>query len=86
MIIKKEIAMYVEISSQELAHEFLRLGTEGRALFFNELAAAVESWQIPFKIRMEATAKHHTLTVAGLQVMIDIGQICKELADGTFHL
>ena len=75
MIIKKEIDIDIKVTPQELAYEFLRLGAEGRALFFNEIAFAIEEDKIPFKIRMEATAKHYTLTVAGLQVMIDIGQI-----------
>jgi hypothetical protein len=75
MMIKKEFTLHIELTPKELAYEFLRLGAEGRALFFNEVAIDVEEGNIPFKVRMEATAKHYTLTVAGLQVMIDIGQI-----------
>lgn len=74
-MIERKVDVTVELTARELAQEFCGLTSEDQALFFNSIAdIVVAEWGAEFCFQLQAVTDEKGLTVAGRDVMSQIGE------------
>ena len=64
-MLKKYIYTETEISPEELAAEFCKLGSKDQAIFFNEIYTITQEWKAGISMQMEYLSQENELTAGG---------------------
>jgi hypothetical protein len=73
-MIKRQVMVELALTPAEAAHEFSKMSNHVQAVFFNELAKLVNSWDNPFCFQLQMLTDSPVLHSGGRKIMEQIGE------------